>query len=90
MKSNILAQHLLRNRTAIASINRTSEILKELFGYFVMNNGTYVFYKLEFCLRACGKTRTGPDRAGPGRAGRNRTGPDQTGPDRTGQPNTRV
>ena len=43
----MLAQHLLRNRTAIASINRTSEILNFgyfanllKFGYFAMNNGS--------------------------------------------------
>ena len=41
-----IAQHLLRNRTAIASINRTAEILNELFGYFAMNNGSICYTNL--------------------------------------------
>ena len=36
----------LRNRTAIASINRTSEISNELFGYFAMNNSSICYTNL--------------------------------------------
>ena len=37
---------ITKNRTAIASINWTSEILNELFGYFDMNNGSICYTNL--------------------------------------------
>ena len=39
---------IIRNRTTIASINRTSEILNELFGYFAMNNGSICYTNLNY------------------------------------------